>query len=198
MNPSNLIPANHQGKQVDLSEQKMFGNEQAARDGFALAMERLRHPGLWKELCGKGSASFMVTEGTEGITKGGHIRIDIPGPGSVNGNGYDWVKVEMMEKQEGDDGQLFGIKLVPCADPGDKTAEPAHFFSDASSSTLIVERKELTVHASYHGRNEVANNKTGHPVEDIRNTLIAAGALAGLSELQWKKLLRGLLESEER
>ncbi|PZR22946.1 MAG: hypothetical protein DI535_25085 [Citrobacter freundii] len=175
----------------------MFDDSTAASHAFHQSAQRLLHPQQWKDLSGTGSASFEVIDQQLNLTdreiaEGDYIRIDIPGPGPRSGNGYDWVKVELIESS----GDHLGIKVKPCANPEEKQEEPAHFFSEASSSTLMVRLTDITLTASYHGRNETVNNETGNVAENIRNTAIATGALAGLSEVQWTKLIRGLLNGE--
>ena len=198
MDKDKLIPHNNEGKQVDLDEQKTFADKNAALEGFKQASQRLLHPQQWEELCGSGSASFDVLSEnlsvkTEGIVEGDYIRINVPGPGPRSGDGYDWVRVALIESSD-DAGGHLGVKLVPCANPKEDGGEPSHFFSEDSSSTLTVRLNDLTLSARYHGRNETVNNETGSVVDNIRNTVVATGALAGFSEWQWKRLIRGLVE----
>lgn len=182
-----LIPPQTHGKQLTLSQQKMFADPIAASHAFRQSAQRLLHPQFWKELSGGASASFDVIDPQLNLTdreisEGDYIRINIPGPGPLSGNGYDWVKVALIESS----GHRLGIQLKPCANPEEKQEEPAHFFSEASSSTLTIDLENTTLTACYYGRNETVNNETGNVVENIRNTLIAAGAKAGLSEFNGK------------
>jgi hypothetical protein len=197
MTTHNLIPAQTHGKHVDLFLDKTFAASSAASSAFTKASRRLLHPQRWHALSGKGTAAFDVLDGQlkiseKEVKESDFIRIDIPGPGPGAGNGYDWVKVVLIESAA----DHLGIKLMPCANPEENGDQPAHFFKEGSSSTLIVALEDRKLTASYHGRNEAPNNETGNVADNIRNTVIAAGALAGLSELQWKSLLKGLLEEK--
>jgi hypothetical protein len=51
------------------------------------------------------------------------------------------------------------------------------------------------VTAHYFGRNEEPNTEGLGLTDKIRNVVVAGGALAGMSELQWTALLKGLLDT---
>lgn len=198
MKKETLIPPAGEGKNINLQEEKMLADKSAAEQLFELASKRLLNPREWKDLTGVGTASFKVIgpdkqEADRGLQKGDFVRIDIPGPGGSSGDGYDWVRVDMIEISDRSEDRFAGIKLVPCDNPLNDEPDAAHFFDENSSSTMIVTLNEKTVTASYHGRNETVNNETESVVDNIRNTVIAAGALLGFSEIQWKKLIRGFL-----
>ncbi|MBO9659677.1 MAG: hypothetical protein J7527_12720 [Chitinophagaceae bacterium] len=197
-NQNKLVPDQQKGKQVDLVERREFASAQDAELAFRRATGRLLRPQTWHELAGNASASFEVLKADAQKTEDPveefyFIRIDIPGPGSPAGEGYDWVRVERIEGKD-KKSDLVGIKLVPCANPVNDKETTAHFFEEGSSSTLIVELSGNVVEASYKGRNEVINNATGKVAENIRNTIVGAGAKAGLSEAQWQQLIKSFLE----
>jgi len=196
MNKHQLIPPQVRGKEVNISRQKTLTGVAAAHVAFQQSSQRLLHPQKWKELAGGGSSfevlDHQLKQVEREVAEGDYLRIDVPGPGPGSGNGFDWVRVELVESS----GAHLGIKLRPCANPEEKQEQAAHFFDEASSSTLMIGLENCTLTASYHGRNETPNNKTGHIVENIRNTLVATGAMTGLSELQWDKLLQGLLDGD--
>ena len=113
------------------------------------------------------------------------------------GQGFDWVKLEaMMENTLPDAEYSLGIRLRACANPLHKEMGTAHFFNGDATSTLIVKRNGNTVTVSYHGRNELPNTKDVNTTDKIRNAVVAAGAIAGLSEIQWKALVKGFLQKE--
>lgn len=199
MSKEDLIPKQKKGKQVDLSEKKVLPNEEAALKAFRVASERLLYPQGWQELCGKASASFTVIsedlqEVSRSVNEGDFLRIDIPGPGTGAGEGYDWVRVAMIEPGDENGSQRLGIKLEPSTNPESRDGATAHFFEAGSSSTLEIILEGNIMEAHYHGRNEVINNETGKLGDDLRNTVVGAGAKAGLSEAQWTALLKGLIE----
>ena len=61
---------------------------------------------------------------------------------------------------------------------------------------LLLFTESNTVFSSYHGRNEVPNTDTEKLKDNIRNTIVGAGAMAGISELQWSRLTKSFLEKE--
>jgi len=197
---SDLIPINRMGKSTDLDFSVDLPSREAADLRFALAVTRLLSPVTWHTLAGWASAKFLPTDEKgkklQGLVrKGDFLRIDIPGPGPRAGNGYDWVKVEILEdhldplKEE----EWIGLKVRPCPEPGKMESYPAHFFKQEASSTFIIKREGMKVTAFYHGRNEVPNTSTDKTLDNVRNAVVAAGALASFSELQWESLNRGLL-----
>jgi hypothetical protein len=152
----------------------------------------MQNPSIWHELAGWASASFILLDAAAEAVKrlaaqGDYLRIDLPDPGPGEGGGYDWVKVEKMEEyiDSSDEREWTGMKVRPCGSPTSSSAGTAHFFTSDASSTYIIERNGVKVTAFYHGRNEVPNTSTGKWTENVRNSLVAAGAVIGLSEAQW-------------
>jgi hypothetical protein len=191
-----LVPENEKGKQVDLAVEETCKTEHDAIALFEKACERLIHPNLWKSVTGSLGADFKKP-GTAKLKTGDYIQIDIPGPGPIAGTGYDWVKVEAIEENESTDAhQRFGLKLAVCENPETPANDTAHFFAEGASSSFIIERQGQRVIASYHGRNELPNIKNAGIVDKVRNAAVALSAMAGISELQWKAFLKGLLAFE--
>ena len=132
------------------------------------------------------------------IEQGDYLRIDIPGPGPTAGGGSDWVTVERIEDHSelAANVESFGLNLRPSAVPGNATGTVAHFFRQEATSTFIAERLDREVRISYYGRNELPNKETGSLIDNIRNSIVALGAAAALSELQWSALCKGILSEE--
>lgn len=199
---SELIPIAVSGKNIDLECKCTYPDTLTASKAFDKASRRLLSPSKWNSLVGDLSANFTVFN-ADGNCAGNDIRekdflrIDIPGPGSSAGKGYDWVQIAKIDRDSGN--SSIGLQLIASPAPqADTDAEAAHFFKTGASSTFIIQRNNLSIIASYHGRNEKANIKTGSVVDNIRNALVAFGAVIGVSEIQWKKLLEGfLIDSEE-
>jgi hypothetical protein len=129
--------------------------------------------------------------------KGDHFKIDIPGPGPVTGDGYDWVQVEAIEESEKEDEQSIAIRVRPATNPNNNRKDVAHFFSDDATSCFMVKREHNKVTAAVYGRNEKPNTKTETLTGKARNAAIASGAVTGFSKLQWKSLVNGLVKKEE-
>src|ERR1700727_1901935 len=92
-----LIPENTIGKPNDITYSITADSTETAVDIFKRAYMRLLNVALWHQLCGFASATFALVGRTGGEVYrlaeiGDYIRIDIPGPGSITGNGYDWVR----------------------------------------------------------------------------------------------------------
>lgn len=192
-----IIPQNVSGKENDLHASVKLPNEAAAIKCFEMARRRMLTPARWAELCGALSARFELTDqhGTilhRPANQNDIIRIDIPGPGPTTGHGFDWVKVEAIEERPAIHGaELCAMRVRPSRAPGSKRV--AHFFSEDATSTFVVARNKLEVEASYHGRNEEANTTAKKPGEKLRNAIVAAGAMAGISELQWQALIEAFV-----
>ena len=157
----------------------------------------------WHKLCGLGTATFTLTDNEGNKTarlakEGDYIKIDIPGPGSKTGNGYDWVRIETIEdkRDEPNNYEAFTMRARPAKNPAGNADETAHFFQDEATSTFMVVRDANTVKAEIHGRNELPNIEQETRPDTIRNAVIALVAMLGLSKSQWKKLVEGLVSSE--
>jgi hypothetical protein len=201
METSEIIPMQVQGKFNDLEETYTAADVADAIIVFERAVQRLKHPACWHTIAGVLSAAFLLVDhtGHELHRPGSEddlIRIDVPGPGPATGDGYDWVRITRMEEKtdKQTDQKRFAMRLESCPAPGNRTGESAHFFKTGASSTFMVERTGKTVTASYHGRNEVSNTDTVSVVDNLRNAVIGIAALVGVSELQWKALLKGFLQ----
>jgi hypothetical protein len=197
-----IIPANKSGKVIDLENSITENSEEEAITTFNRACKRLLNPPVWHQLSGKISASFKLETQSEGEANrlaqiNDYLSIDIPGPGPVAGNGYDWVKVEnIAENADPSAQQSFAMTLKASHNPDKPEEGIAHFFGEGATSVFIIKRNGHTVTSSYHGRNELPNTKKASFPDKIRNSIVAAGALAGISELQWMALIKGLLQKE--
>ena len=199
---SPLIPENKMGKEVNMEEILLENSIEEAVVAYNRACSRLLNPPLWKQLAGSAGAAFLLETATGEeahrlAQMDDYIKIDIPGPGSVAGEGFDWVKLEAMEENSLPDAEYsLGIRLRACDNPLHKELGTAHFFKEYATSTFIVKRNGNKVSVSYHGRNELPNTTGVNTPDKIRNAVVAAGAIAGLSELQWKALLKGFVQIE--
>jgi hypothetical protein len=201
---TSIIPEQKEGKHNDLAESRSFPDKAAAADFFDLVASRLLQPGQWSALAGAGSAAFELVDHSgmplaREARQGDYLKIDLPGPGSVSGEGYDWVRVDEIERK-GDAAAaqaLLAMRVVACQNPtGTRQEAAAHFFVEGASSTFELLRKDNTVSIAYHGRNEVPNTDTGSIADNLRNAITGTLAVAGISELQWTALLKGMLADD--
>lgn len=200
---STLIPPNTRGKHNDLSNSRDFAYTVLAEECFHRVKTLLLHPGRWQELAGKASAWFeLFTREGERIfrpaQKGDLFRIDLPGPGPSAGGGYDWVQLDAMESltdpSNGD--ALFALRLVTTPKPGQDDAAAAHFFKAGAISVFVLKKQQHTITLSYHGRNETPNTDAAKLTDKLRNLVAGEIAMAGVSEMQWSALIKGMLWEE--
>ncbi len=192
------VPSQEIGEQMDAEEQRLFTDEAAAIEFFELVKYRLLDVNQWASLTGSALSTFQLNN-TFGnpverlAEEGDYIKIDIPGPGSSVGKGYDWVLIEkvMQAKEEGM--EVLTLRARPAANPLSKSNDTAHFLTEQATSTFQVKRIGKHLYAEEHGRNEQANTYTADTLDNIRNMAVGWMAMLGLSYPQWKSLLKGLL-----
>jgi len=195
-------PENEKGKFVDKEEFVVENSEEEAIVTYNRACARLLNPPIWEQLTPGLNASFAISVPGEDkverlLQTGDYMSIDIPGPGSAAGEGYDWVKVETIEENTVPNvSDSMAVRLRACTNPNTPDADIAHFFDENATSTFVVKRNGTTVTFSYHGRNEVPNTSNVKVLDKLRNAVVALGAEAGLSALFWKALAKGMLQKE--
>ena len=204
MEPEETIPGQHEGVEVNVEDSVDLPNEEGAKRFFNVVKNRLLSINRWKEWAGSLSADFKLTDaqGTEvngNPQKGYYFKIDIPAPGIVSGEGYDWVQIEEVKEEAENDCEFIAIRVRPAPSPVNEKTDVAHFYSDEATSNFIVRRDGTKVTAGVYGRNEKPNVKKSDTVIDkIRNAVVGTGGVSGFSKLQWKALVSGLLETEEK
>ena len=195
-----MVPENTIGKTVDINHTVKL-NKEEAKTTYNVARERLLNPDCWRDLAGIGTAEFELISRNEDfkqVQENDYLRINIPGPGSIAGDGYDWVIVEKIEENNfSETDKNIGLKLRASSNPHTDKTDTAHFFKKEATSTFIIKLKDDVVTAYYYGRNEVPNVEDVPILDKVRNTVVATGAAIGLSELQWNALLTGFLQKEE-
>lgn len=199
MKASHSIPPQQEGFSADIIELVTASDIQEAKLLFLKARQRMYDINRWGDISEGLSASFRLTD-NNGLPKedipnaGDLIMIDIPGPGSSAGEGYDWVRVELVEDERsaGADEEWSVLKVRPSGSPSN-TGDTAHFFKNSATSTFIVKRKDATVTAEIHGRNETPNTSASKISDKVRNAIVGSAAASGASKIQWQKLARGLL-----
>ncbi|HYE56404.1 MAG TPA: hypothetical protein VD996_16255 [Chitinophagaceae bacterium] len=197
-----MIPPQEEGTETNTEQSKELDTPAQAKEFYLLVKQRLLNVNDWEKLCGAGSADFTLTDqqGTEAdraAQQHDHFRIDIPGPGTVTGQGYDWVRIESIEEvsSQEDDTECITIRVRPATNPKGGGDDVAHFFTDDATSNFMVCRRGRTVTAGVYGRNEKPNTDAEKAVDKARNTMVALSAIAGISKLQWKSLVNGLINA---
>jgi hypothetical protein len=198
-----LLPPQIRGEATQTAAEVLTEREEDARYVFERASERLLDVNQWTDMCGSLAAGFQLTDDM-GKDLQGHaavndfIRIDIPGPGPREGRGYDWVQIEKVEQAVSTETDgLFFIQVRPSpAPPVQAGALPAHFLEDSATSTFVLERSGLRVTMTVFGRNEVPNSRLPENPDKLRNKIVGSLGAIGLSKVQWKALVQGILDKE--
>ncbi|MBB6270290.1 hypothetical protein HDF26_000717 [Pedobacter cryoconitis] len=197
----NQIPEQHEGGQLDTIAKAKFSSIEEAKAFYQIAKNRLLNVSCWAEICKVPLSTFTLTDknGRELIrdaVPGDYLKIDIPGPGTHTGDGFDWVRIEKVNEEINQDSAVITLQARPSVNPKQQDSSTAHFFSQQATSTFQVKQSGNTVSAEEHGRNEVPNTDTSHLTDNIRNTLIGWTAKIGLSFPQWKSLVKGIVETD--
>ena len=198
---NHLIPEQYTGSKSETTEYVVCNDEQAAQELFAEALKKLLNINNWNLLCGFLSTAFQLIDpsGYNVDRKpviGDYIRVAIPGPGISTGRGFDWVRIERLTHIHIDAHQeLFFMQVRPSSYPGTNDADTAHFFKNSATSSFMLVRELKQVTAAIYGRNEVPNTETNNALDNIRNQVVGTSGAIGLSTLQWKSLVSGLLKN---
>ena len=197
------VPEQVKGGNSDTYQSTKFKTTDEARAFFKIAKNRLLDVSRWHELSGLGSATFALVDGSGKKVRrlareGDYLRIDIPGPGSKTGDGYDWVRLETIETKNitDNDYEELSMRARPAKNPKENSSETAHFFQDDASSTFVVARGNNIVQAEIHGRNELPNVHNETKLDKLRNAVMSVAAILGFSKFQWKKLAKGIVSKK--
>mgnify|MGYP003579757602 FL=1 len=198
-NTPNIVPSQQTGKAIDAKSSIELTGEMEARSFFAEVKNKLQNVNQWKEYAGNLSATFQLVnaEGKEidrPAQKGDYFKIDIPGPGSTSGEGYDWVQIEEVESKSSPDGESFGFRVRPTDNPQNSKQDVAHFYSEESTSSFVVERNGYRITASVHDRNTKPNTDADSTTDKIRDAVVGAAGALSFSKNQWQNLTDGLLK----
>lgn len=192
------IPIQHHGGSHDTESLKEYDAE-IIPEKFEILKKRFLSVNSWESYCGKGFAVFTLCD-EDGNPKEHHpqqgdlIKIDIPGPGEGEAQGFDWVKITDLSHQKSDLAESLMMTCRPSKDPDKpKSSHIAHFYSAESSSTFMISKNRTHIKAAVYGRNETPNRRATLP-DRIRNLLVALGGMMGISKIQWKRLVDGLLD----
>jgi hypothetical protein len=197
-----IAPPQYKGGRKDIDHAVIAANENDARKLFMAARSRLVDVNHWEDYAKPVSATFRLTDaGGLEVNRtaeiGDHFKIRLPAPGPVEGRGYDWVRIEAIEDVSNGSGRTehIAIRVRPAPSPEQKGENVAHFFNDDSTSSFVLERRGKEITAAVYGRNEVPNTETSNTVDKVRNAVVGVTAMLGLSNIQWKNLVKGLLET---
>jgi hypothetical protein len=199
-----IVPQQEEGSSLDVDYSFKAKSKAEACRVFRRSVARLLNVNDWDKICGPPSAKFDIIDEQglatgAGARVGDYFRISIPAPGPREGDGFDWVRVETIDActEQCTDEEHVSMRVRPTSSPENNKEGVAHFFGPEATSTFRVKRKGRVVTASVHGRNETANADTESVTDKVRNAVVSLGARAGLSAVQWKSLVRGIIEGEK-
>jgi len=199
-NYTKTIPEKFDGGNINAESVVQLHNLTAAKELFLLAKKRLMDVNNWKEISEQAVAEFRLTDsqGNEvsgPVQEGMFFRIDIPGPGTETGDGFDWVIVEKISEYQLEDIESFGIRVRPALNPTNTDQEIAHFYSSQTTSTFTVTRENTKVTAAVYDRNTKANTDDQSFLDKIRNILTGVAGILAFSKIQWESLTSGLVNT---
>ena len=196
-----IVPTQHTGEEIEAEASVELDNENEAKFFYLIAKERLLNVSNWHKLAGIISARFQLTD-TSGkeinrqIEKGDYLKIDIPGPGSKEGDGYDWVCIEDLKEISEGDIQSIGFRVRPAKNPSGEKNETAHFYSSESTSNFIVTRERKKITALIIDRNIKPNVHAQSLTDKIRDTAVGMSAIGMFSKIQWQNLAKGIIKKD--
>jgi hypothetical protein len=197
------VPDPESGVQISAENELVLESDAKAREYFQGCCRLLLDVNHWHEMAGKSGANFQLVDhtGTEVnrlAKEGDYFKIDIPGPGTVAGHGYDWVRIEEISKETGSDSESLAIRVRPSKDPRKNNPSIAHFFAPEATSTFKVMRERNRIKASIHDRNTKPNTSAESPIDKVRNLAVATGAITAFSKVQWQSLVDGILHKKKK
>jgi hypothetical protein len=193
-----IIPEQKTGIAIETSADVVAKTNHEAVELFKMAVSRLQQINEWDKIANGISATFtIVNEKGEKLMrspeKGDYFKIDIPGPGTKSGYGFDWVRLEEIIETDNGDTESYGFRVRPSGNPSENSTETAHFYSPESTSTFLITRNYNAVSAKVFDRNTKPNQEAKPTVDKIRDAVVGVAGLVGLSKLQWKSLVEGLV-----
>ncbi|MEJ5995102.1 hypothetical protein WG904_11795 [Pedobacter sp. Du54] len=196
-----LIPEQVIGSEMNVKAKATFETLENAIAFYRIAKKRLKSINSWSKVCGTEATTFELLNANGDapgeLSEGSLIKIDIPGPGTHLGNGYDWVQIEQVLENE-NNCQFFGFRVRPCSNPEKPEQGIAHFFKDTATSSFLVGLSGNTVYAEIHGKNEEPNTMDSGFFDGLRNMAVGYSAKIGLSFPQWKLLVEGIVDGNHK
>ena len=194
-----IIPGQFKGQELEVDASQVAGNETAARSLYELAKKKLFSVNDWHQVVAGVTARFQIVdqdgnEVSRNVNKGDYLRINIPGPGNKEGDGYDWVVVEELKEINKELFQSAGFRVRPTENPFGKKNETAHFYSNETTSSFIITRENVKVVSWIVDRNMLPNIEAESIVDKVRDVMVGVSGIAGFSKVQWQGLADGLLE----
>lgn len=196
-----IIPGQYTGKEIEAEAVCTLSSREEAIALYEAARQRLLDVNKWHEIAGTVSAKFCLVDAqgkelNRNAMMGDYFKIDIPGPGSKEGSGYDWVHIEDSREISEAAVQSTAIRVRPCAPPFAEAGEIAHFYSDDATSSFVVTREGNSVKSAVVDRNIKPNGQSASVTDKLRDLAVGLGAMGVFSKIQWQNLADGLIHKD--
>jgi hypothetical protein len=191
-----IVPPQQKGGKSTAVKRKVYKTVDEAKTIFNEVKLRLLDVNNWS----KYSFAHYELVRSDGSHKNGIaqetdiIKIDIPGPASTGGKGYDWVQIEKIKNEE----SLFAIEVRMTAKPGSNVQTTDHFYTGITTNTFSVEQHGKEIICQVNGRNMVFNLQHKTFFDKIRNFITGLFSEGGGSKLFWKDFLHHLMTGKEK
>ena len=197
-----IVPPQFAGQEIEVEAKQELKSEADAENLYNAAKKKLLEVNSWNKIAGVLTAQFQIIndkgkEVKREVKKGDFLRIDIPGPGSNEGDGYDWVFVEELNEINNGTVQSVGFRVRPDKNPFGEKNETAHFYSKEATSSFIITRENTKVFSWIIDRNLLPNTEPGSLVDKIRDVAVGISAIAKFSKVQWQGLADGLINNAQ-
>lgn len=194
-----IIPTQYTGTVIEAHAVSELENVSEAKAFFQIAKSRLLRVNNWNQVAGVVSAVFQLVDATgqevdRDVIQGDYFKINIPGPGSKEGDGYDWVLVETVKEINEEENQTTGFRIRPAANPFNQHPETAHFYSAEATGNFIIMRRKNEIIAWIVDNNLKPNGEANSLADKLRNAAVGRGAIGLFSKLQWQGLADGILK----
>ena len=197
------IPAQLKGGYHNIVSMQCANTVDIAVNYFEQLQQRLKAVNEWDSISEKIKTKFFLLDSstyqpTTDLKVGNLIKIDIPGPGSPSGSGYDWTEIiDIQIGVENKENPFFAFTIKPCPAPNSDVDTVAHFYNRESTNTFIVRRIGTCLYAEVHGRNQIENTSDAPLLDIVRNKAVAIGSKFGIGSLNWIGFAGALLEPFE-
>jgi hypothetical protein len=197
-----IVPVQYTGNEIETDAFVDLKDDNEAKNFYEVVKERLLRVNNWHKIAGVISAKFKIMDASgneveRNVQKGDYLKIDIPGPGSSEGEGYDWVCVEEVKEVAEGDMQSTGFRVRPSQNPFGEKNETAHFYSGEATSNFIVTHEGTRIKAWIVDRNIKPNTHADSLTDKIRDSAVGIGAIGMFSKVQWKGLAEGLVKKDD-
>lgn len=197
-NYTGIIPAQNSGEEIEAEASVDLKDRNIANIFYNEVKKRLLNVNSWHHTAGLLSAKFRVMDAygkevNRNVQKGDYLKIDIPGPGSKEGDGYDWVTVEELNEVNENEIQSLGFRVRPTTNPAGDKKHIAHFYDESSTSCFIIILDGKKVTAYIIDNNLKPNDDTHSLTDKMRHTAVGMSAIASFSKIQWQNLANGLV-----